>query len=67
MKQKYEVHEQIVNVYEVEAESFEEALRLAEEMTAPTSSASDGFDYVVNTHTKKELIGSAWGLLTKRD
>jgi hypothetical protein len=55
MKQKYEVYESVVNVYEVEAESFEEALSLAEEMNAPTSNTSDGFVFVCNKHTYEAL------------
>jgi len=56
MKQKYEVHERVVNVYEVEAESFEEALELAEKMEAPTHITNDGFDYVRNTDTNEDLL-----------
>ena len=55
MKQKYDVYESVVNVYEVEAESFDEAIKLAEEMNAPTSSTSDGFVFVVNKHTYEAL------------
>lgn len=56
MKQKYEVHERVVNVYKVEAESFDEALELAEKMSAPTYSTNDGFDYVINTDTQEDLL-----------
>ena len=56
MKQKYEVYARVVNIYEVEAESFEEALDLASEMEDPTDSINEGYECVVNTYTGKELI-----------
>ena len=56
MKQRYEVHARLVQVFEVEAESFEEALELAEKMGEPTYTVNDGFDYVRNNDTNQDLV-----------
>jgi len=56
VKQRYEVHARLVQVFEVEAESFEEALELAEKMGEPTYKANDGFDYVRCLDTYKDLL-----------
>jgi hypothetical protein len=56
MKQRYEVHARLVQVFEVEAESFEEALELAEKMGTPTYTTDEGFDYVRNNDTNQDLV-----------
>jgi len=56
MKQRYEVHARLVQVFEVEAESFEEALELAEKMGTPSYTVNDGFDYVRNNDTNQDLV-----------
>lgn len=53
---KFEVHATITEVYTVEANSFDEALQIASDMTAPTYTNSDGFNYVLNTEDGTDLI-----------
>jgi hypothetical protein len=53
---RYEVHATITEIYQVEADSFEDALEIASDRDAPDSTHAQGFSYVLNLETRKELI-----------
>jgi len=50
----YAVHSTTTEVYIVEADSFEDAIEKASEMTEPTYTRSQGFEYVADLKTGED-------------
>jgi hypothetical protein len=50
----YAVHSTTTEVYVVEAESMDDAIEQASEMTEPTYTRSQGFEYVVDLKTGED-------------
>ena len=53
---KFKVHATITEIYYIEAESFDQALEIACERETPDETNSQGFSYVLNLETMRDLI-----------
>jgi len=52
----YEVHATVTEVYIIEADNFDDAIEKASEMSSPTYTNSQGFDYVIDRETSEDLF-----------